>query len=328
MRVDEDPHVAQGRALLLNYLSPIEKGYLETLGLESFQLHFHLPTSRSFLHLWDKRQSKADDMSSFRETIGKIATPPHKALTGIEIGRGGFALRGIAPVRTVAGRYLGSVEVLSSYDPLVKSSIANRHETIAVYMNSEFLSIATLLKDQGKYPVVGGKYVRVTCTAAAISDGLVPSSLLDRGREGVAQEYRGNYMLTAFPVKDYQQRQIGVMVYVYDASERFSLRERTKWNIALLSLALLGIICLVLVLVLRTVTRPLEQAVGGLKEAADQVTLAAHEISGSSQILAESSSEQAAAAEETGSSLEDVASMARHNAENANSANLLSGQMD
>ena len=45
------------------------------------------------------------------------------------------------------GRYFGSVEVLSTYDPLVQYSISNEHEHIAVYMDKQFLPIATRLQD-------------------------------------------------------------------------------------------------------------------------------------------------------------------------------------
>ncbi|MCD6533801.1 MAG: methyl-accepting chemotaxis protein [Deltaproteobacteria bacterium] len=327
LTVAEDPATAAARQQLRDYFSSIESGYVDALGVKNFRVHFHLPSVRSLLRLWKTNQKSCDDLSSFRETIKTIAGSSHKPLTGIEIGRGGFAIRGLAPIMAPGGRYLGSVEVLSSYTPLVKNSIANQNESITVYMNSEFLSIATRLQDGNKYPVSEGKFVRVTSTAVDLSDRLISVDLLERGKTEVFKEYKDDFLLTAFPVKDYQGRQIGVMVYIYNASERFAMRDQVKWGIALISLALLFLISIVLILVLRTVTKPLAQASGGLKEAADQVTSAAHEISSSSQSLAESSSEQAASVEETGAALEDIASMSRQNADNANSANGLSLEM-
>ncbi|MBN2809238.1 MAG: hypothetical protein JXR80_07065 [Deltaproteobacteria bacterium] len=326
--VADDPAAEVARQKLRGYFASIEKGLVSALKVDNFSLHFHLPSARSLLRLWKKDQKSSDDLSSFRETVKTIATAPHKPIIGIEIGRGGFAIRGLAPILAPDHRYLGSVEVLSSYTPLVKASIANRNESITVYMNSEFLGIATKLQDQATYPQMGGKFVRVTSTAAALSERLIPLELLERGKTGVVKEYRENFLLTAFPVKDYQDRQIGVMVYAYDASARFALRDQIQWGIALISLALLFLISIILLLVLKTVTQPLIRGAVGLKEAADQVTSAAHEISSSSQSLAESSSEQAAAVEETGASLEGVASMARHNAENARTANGLTLEMD
>ena len=327
LMVAEDPATDTARQKLRDYFSSIEKGYITALGVKNFRVHFHLPSIRSLLRLWKTKQKSCDDLSSFRETVKTIAGSSHKPLTGIEIGRGGFAIRGLAPIMAPDGRYLGSVEVLSSYTPLVKNSIANQNESITVYMNSEFLPIASRLQDGNKYPLTGGKFVRVTSTSVDLSERLVSVDLLERGKTAVVKEYKEDFLLTAIPVKDYQDRQIGVMVYLYNAGERFAMRDQIKWGIAVISLALLLLISIVLILVLRTVTRPLVQASGGLKEAADQVTSAAHEISSSSQTLAESSSEQAAAVEETGASLEDIASMARQNADNANAANGLSQEM-
>lgn len=59
---------------------------------------------------------------------------------------------------------------------------------------------------------------------------------------------------------------------------------------------------------------------------ADQVETAASELSSSSQALAEGSSNQAAAIEETSSSLEEMASMTKRNAENAHKATELTRQ--
>lgn len=52
------------------------------------------------------------------------------------------------------------------------------------------------------------------------------------------------------------------MVYIYNAGERFALREQIKWGLALISLALLLLISIVLILVLKTVTKPLTRASG------------------------------------------------------------------
>ncbi len=327
LTVADDPASSTARRKLRDYFASIEKGYVAALGVENFRIHFHLPSIRSLLRLWKTEQNRCDDLSSFRETIKTIAISPHSPLTGIEIGRGGFAIRGLAPIIASDGRYLGSVEVLSSYTPLVENSIANQNESIAVYMNSEFLPIASRLQDSSKYPLNGGKFVRVTSTAVDLSKRLISADLLERGKTAIVKEYREDFLLTAFPVKDFQNRQIGVIVYVYDAGERFALRDQIQWGVAIISLILLLLICTVLILVLKTVTQPLVRGSSGLKESADQVTSAAHEISSSSHSLAESSSEQAAAVEETGASVEEIASMARHNADNANSANSLAQQM-
>jgi methyl-accepting chemotaxis protein len=91
----------------------------------------------------------------------------------------------------------------------------------------------------------------------------------------------------------------------------------------ILMVAGLAIMALILYLIVRTITRPLDRVVVGLDSGADHVRAAASQLSSSSQSLTEGSSAQAASIEETSASLEEMASMTKQNAENANQANRL-----
>lgn len=73
----------------------------------------------------------------------------------------------------------------------------------------------------------------------------------------------------------------------------------------------------------RSITRPINRVVEGLKDGASQVATASSQVASASQSLAEGASEQAAGLEETSSSMEEMASMTKQNAENANQANTL-----
>ncbi len=79
----------------------------------------------------------------------------------------------------------------------------------------------------------------------------------------------------------------------------------------------------ILLLVIRSITRPLDVVVHGLDSGAREMAAHADQISRGSQSLAEGSSEQAASLEETSASLEEMASMARRNADHAKKANEL-----
>jgi len=94
---------------------------------------------------------------------------------------------------------------------------------------------------------------------------------------------------------------------------------------------LIGVIVLLLSLIAtyifgKRVSRPIEVAVDGLFESADQVASASHQVSTASQNLADGASRQAAAIEETSSSMEEMASTSRQNADNATQASNLMGQ--
>ncbi|HWI57846.1 MAG TPA: methyl-accepting chemotaxis protein, partial [Bacillota bacterium] len=80
----------------------------------------------------------------------------------------------------------------------------------------------------------------------------------------------------------------------------------------------LGVV--LMLLVARSIARPIQAVASHLTEGAHQVTAAAGQVAGSSQTLASGASEQAASLEETSSSLEEMSSMTRRNAESAQQA--------
>jgi methyl-accepting chemotaxis protein len=89
---------------------------------------------------------------------------------------------------------------------------------------------------------------------------------------------------------------------------------------------LVGSLCLA-VLMARSISHPINQAIEGLSEVSEQVSSASAQVASASQSLAEGSSEQAAGIEETSSSVEEMASMTRQNADNATQANTLMVEM-
>jgi methyl-accepting chemotaxis protein len=97
-------------------------------------------------------------------------------------------------------------------------------------------------------------------------------------------------------------------------------------------IALAGIIALVLAasiilwVVQKNITRPINRIVENLRAGAEQVSSASSEISSASQMLAEGASEQAASIEESSSSLEEMSSMTKQNAEHSAQADRLMKQ--
>jgi methyl-accepting chemotaxis protein len=74
------------------------------------------------------------------------------------------------------------------------------------------------------------------------------------------------------------------------------------------------------IIIIRSITGPLNRVIAGLTDGADQVSAAAGQVSSSSQHLAEGTAEQASSLEETSSSLEEMSSMTKQNADHANQA--------
>lgn len=264
----DDPYLEAARKELLAYFSSIIEGYKKVTGKDRLRLHFHLPPARSLLRLWKKNQHKSDDLSSFRHTILAISQSPHTPITGIEIGRGGFALRGIAPIFSPDNKYLGSVEMLSSYEPLVRSAVINDQESIAVYMDQQYLAIARKLQDSTEHPVVGGQYVHVLSTNRSLTDSLITAELLNQGRTKTAFSKSGHYFITITPINDFNNKPIGVLAYSYDASQAYMTLDRLQHGILLLCVALCAGILIPLFLVVRTVTKSINGTAAMLKEIA------------------------------------------------------------
>ena len=263
---EKDPSMEKARGQLRAYFSSIEKGYRSIKKGKNFRVHFHLPPARSLLRLWKPKQNKSDDLSSFRNTVSTISQGSHAPVAGIEIGRGGFAIRGIAPIVSDKERYLGSVEVLSSYDPLVHYSISNKQEYIAVYMNKKFLPIATKLKDQGKNPLIGNRLVYISSTDKAITNGLLTPDILSQGEREVHLTRIDDFFVAVFPIKDFSGKEIGVMAYAYNATDAYATLGKLRIGILLLSLALTAGILVSLFLSVRSVTNPINQTTKMLKD--------------------------------------------------------------
>jgi methyl-accepting chemotaxis protein len=77
------------------------------------------------------------------------------------------------------------------------------------------------------------------------------------------------------------------------------------------------------VFITRAVTRPIRQVVTGLRDAAEEVASASSQVASSSQSLARGASRQSVALQTSATSLEQIASVTRHNAHNASQAKQL-----
>ena len=225
------PEAQAAREDLRISLSPMINSYLKNTGSEEFKLHFHLPNSRSLVRLWrdgyqtirdGKKIDISDDLSSFRNTVLQINSGDHKPITGIEIGRGGFVIRGIAPVTAPQGRHLGSNEVLFPFSELFKKARTSSKMFFDVYMNIDQLEIATSLQDPEKYPVFDNSYVLTDSTDHEVTDPLISSELLEKGQNEKLTIENGHFMLSYFPVLDFSDRAVGTIVLSIDISEQQS----------------------------------------------------------------------------------------------------------
>ncbi len=76
-------------------------------------------------------------------------------------------------------------------------------------------------------------------------------------------------------------------------------------------------------LLARSISRPIQHAITGLREGADTVQCSAHDVADASGTVAESTNEQAASLQQTASSVQQIATVTRQNADSARRADEL-----
>jgi methyl-accepting chemotaxis protein len=251
-------------------------GFEQVYGSKA-QIHFHLPPARSLVRVWREKQAKrdgkwvdvSDDLSSFRQTVLDI-NRAGKALKGIEPGRGGFTVRGLAPVLDADGRRLGSVEVLIGFSDVLSALEGQEGLASRLYMNKSLLPITTRLQDADKYPVLDDQFVLISGQDHASLDPLVTTDLLARGAGERVADVLGDTALTLFPVRDYKGEQIGVMVLGQDVSGPRGII-RTGKQVFGFTMALLIIVPLVvgLVTLARSVISPVGKGLAFAQAMAD-----------------------------------------------------------
>lgn len=286
---DEADHEMQlAREQLRKVMAPYIAGYKKQTGKPALNVHFHTPNGRSLVRLWrdgwqatrnGKKVDISDDLTSFRNTVVQINKGDHKPLSGIEIGRGGFAVRGLSAVSSQSGEHLGSCEVLVSFGDVLKANHVNNSYQMAVYMLSDLLPIATKLQDPNKNPILDGQYVFTSSTDKSVTNPVITSALLDAGRSEESHKVVGNQFVSTFPIADFSGKTVGVAVLVYDMSQVSTLivgiqgagvktKSSIVWRFGGGALGLVVILFALIFYVTRIVIGPLQMAVNAAQKIA------------------------------------------------------------
>ena len=223
------PESQKAREMIRSALAPSLQGLKSATG-KILQLHYHLPNGRSMVRLWREKQAKkggkwvdiSDDISSFRQTVLDV-NRTGKPVQGIEPGRGGFTIRGLAPVVSESGEQLGSVEVLKDFGPLLDSMETTEGLKVLLFMNRSLLDITTRLRDESKYPLVHDKFVLI---AGQDNTNILDSIGMDDIEQGMLGEHifmAGENALATLPINNYKGEQIGVLGMAVDMSAQKSL---------------------------------------------------------------------------------------------------------
>jgi methyl-accepting chemotaxis protein len=147
--------------------------------------------------------------------------------------------------------------------------------------------------------------------------------ILAKKRGLIRYNFQGTEMIAAFAPVDGQDW------FVVATANRAELLAPAE-DLGLVNLVIAVVVvlvgALVIFLVARSVTGPVDRIIAELNQGSNQVSGAADQVSSASQSLAQGTSEQAASLEETASALEEMSSMTRQNADNAGQADGLMKQ--
>jgi len=192
----------QDRQKLIEYTERIWKE-LNRHSEYPIKIHFHLPPARSFLRIW-KPQKWGDDLQSFRHTVVKVIRTG-EPVKGIEAGRVGLAVRGIAPI-FYEGRVIGSVEVFSSLNAVAEElrQFLKEDNTI-LWLETVKTTVAT-----EKVKGYVGK-LKVTLNPLNSKDlSLITPVEAERALKDMLILEKEDVLISLIPILDFSGRPVGV----------------------------------------------------------------------------------------------------------------------
>ncbi|MEA2041745.1 MAG: methyl-accepting chemotaxis protein [Bacteroidota bacterium] len=237
------------------------------------KIHFHLPPARSFIRCWS--QKRGDDISAFRNTVLDISKN-HKPISGIETGRGGFVIRGLAPIIDDSNKYLGSVEMLVPIDEITNNAKFSEHEEFAIFMNTDLLSIATGFLETSSGNIKENKatigdYILVQQTSENFELENLSSQDLNTGSNSTHKFIKGNMAYAVFPIKNYSGKTEGVGVIQLNQEDIInSISKAQSINIIIGILSIVAIIIMISLISKQYISKPIKQLVFAMGRISDK----------------------------------------------------------
>ncbi|MCL1847099.1 MAG: response regulator [Coriobacteriia bacterium] len=269
------PQSQEARNLLREELAPMLDTYYEMTG-ERLRLHFHLPNGYSLVRLWRDYNTKidgewvdiSDDLRSYRPTVLDTLNYGEPAL-GLEPGSGGFAIRGVIPIKTPEGELIGSAEVLQDFGPILDAAADEGKLDISLFANKEVLEFSVELQDAEAYPPIGD-FIQVIEAKDEHVASLITPEFLAEGKHGVVFKNNKYVTLAAFPLFDYQNNQVGVVVCAMNTEAISNLTDTASIILALMLAAMAILPTFALVMLLRRLAiRPLTAIISKIQDIAE-----------------------------------------------------------
>lgn len=149
IRAYNSDNLEEGAQILIDKVQPLIDS-VNALSDHEIRVHFHKPGALSLYRSWTDQ--RFDSLCNFRESIN-IIDEDHKPLTCIELGRGGFAIRGITPVFD-NGEFIGTIELFSDFTQIEKYLDFKKEDFSIIFLVDSSYANDLFFKDEltEKYP--------------------------------------------------------------------------------------------------------------------------------------------------------------------------------
>ncbi len=252
----------EDRERLIGIVTPLLKK-IQKASPYPLKVHFHLPPGKSFLRVW-KPEKWGDDLRSFRKTVVMVLRTG-KPVYGIEPGRAGLAVRGVAPIFWEGSeKPVGSVEVFTSLKEVALNLRRVAEEDNALFWVETVKATAATEKAAKRI----GRF-KVLLSTGKEKMALLNEEFLEKALSAPQSAEKDGYFFYAVPIKDYKGASVGVYVRFADLRP---IMARIHRNL-LRSLLLVCLVFIFSVLVVLFVTRfSLSRPIEGVVSAAEEVS--------------------------------------------------------
>jgi len=213
---------------------------------KNVQIHVHTADIKSFIRSWNDKSG--DDLSSFRHMIHTVKNDK-KAVYGIEVGKTGLAIRGIAPIFNNDGEnkeYIGSVEFIQSFESIVKSMKAQLGASVMIAMDTSLVEIANGLKEAPR--ILNNKFV--LAQKEENMDKALAAELAKVEEKGDSVYFSTeNYFVTSTTLTDYKNNPVGKIFIAAPNKQIYEAIKMAESGMILqISVAIVAIILTIIVL--------------------------------------------------------------------------------
>ncbi|MCK5536507.1 MAG: HAMP domain-containing protein [Bacteroidales bacterium] len=268
MQFNETGNLQKSSLLIENQMTKANDVILKNTK-DNPKIHFHLPPARSFIRCWSLK--RGDDISDFRNSVLFISENK-TSVTGIEVGRGGFVIRGISPIFDSKNTYLGSVETLFPISSVITTTHLLENEEFAIFMQTDLLKIATGFLESTASNVTSekptiGNLILVQKTSSKFYTKKISAEELNKSLNNTVFFETDSLQYALFPIKDYAGSNVGVGVIQINTTNLLkSINQAKIINFIIGFIFTVLLIVLILLFVKIIITKPLKDVVYSMKK--------------------------------------------------------------